>query len=354
MTPAPKSEPAEATLADVARAAQVSKMTVSNVLNGKPNVKASTRQRVLSAIEATGYRVNPVARALAGQRHRLLSLVARRSNLPYVTEVIRGASEAAEALDYDLVVLMVGARRTSDLSLFLRLSQGTVFLHADAGGLGVPAGDLPPHCVSVDGPTHDSLTVDNLGGSRAATRHLLELGHTRIAFVSGLLTVPPEAPGRRSDAAERLRGYQGALLEAGLTVPEAYLQHGDYSPESGERAARTLLALPDPPTAIFAAGDAMAVAVIHAAQDLGRQVPRDLSVVGFDDLPFFRGVRPALTTVRQPLDELGQAAVRRLARLAQGGEAAPLPPPLATALVVRESTAPPAARPSPSPGGPPR
>ncbi|KQR35615.1 LacI family DNA-binding transcriptional regulator [Deinococcus sp. Leaf326] len=341
MTPSPKSESAETTLADVAQVARVSKMTVSNVLNGKTNVKASTRQRVLSAVEATGYRANPVARALAGQRHRLLSLVARRSNLPYVTEVIRGASEAAEELDYDLVVLMVGQHQTSDLSLFLRLSQGTAFLHADAVGLGVPAGDLPPYCVSVDGSTHDSLTVDNPGGSRAATRHLLELGHTRIAFVSGLQTVPQDAPGRRSDAAERLRGYQEALHAAGVRVPEAYLQHGDYSPGSGAQAARMLLALPDPPTAIFAAGDAMAVAVIHAAQDLGWRVPEDLSVVGFDDLPFFRGVRPALTTVRQPLDALGQAAVRRLVRLAQGEEA-PLPPPLATALVVRESSAPPA------------
>ncbi|WP_043800779.1 LacI family DNA-binding transcriptional regulator [Deinococcus gobiensis] len=341
MPPAPKPEPAEITLADVAQVARVSKMTVSNVLNGKPNVKASTRQRVLSAVEATGYRANPVARALAGQRHRLLSLVARRSNLPYVTEVIRGASEAAEALEYDLVVLMVGQRQSSDLSLFLRLSQGAAFVHADAPGLGVPPGDLPLHCVTVDGPTHDSLRVDNLGGSRAATRHLLELGHTRIAFVSGLLALSPEASLGRSDAAERLRGYQDTLEEAGLTLPEAYLQHGDYSPESGERAARALLALPEPPTAIFAAGDAMAVAVIHAAQDLGRRVPTDLSVVGFDDLPFFRGVRPALTTVAQPLGSLGEEAVRHLARLAQGETPAALPPPLATTLVVRDSAAPP-------------
>ncbi|MFC4456544.1 LacI family DNA-binding transcriptional regulator [Deinococcus sonorensis] len=338
LPPAPADTPL-ITLADVARTARVSKMTVSNVINGKPNVRPHTRQRVLEAIEATGYRVNAVARALAGGRQRLLSVVARRSNLPYATEVIRGASEAAETLDYDLVVMMIGGRETSDLSLFLRLSQGALLVQPGRSGRLRPQ-DLPAHHVSVDGPSVDSLTVDNYAGACAAMQHLLALGHTRIAYVSGLL-----APhGERDDASERLRGYQDSVEAAQLSLPDGYLQHADYSSRSGEQAARTLLALPEPPSAIFAAGDAMAVAVIHAAQDLGLRVPQDLSVVGFDDLPYFRGVRPALTTVRQPLDELGAEGVRMLVALAEG-QPAPLPPPFPTELIVRESTAPP---PSPS------
>ncbi|MGY2893886.1 LacI family DNA-binding transcriptional regulator [Deinococcus sp. UYEF24] len=322
------------TLADVARAAQVSKMTVSNVINGKPNVRPLTRQRVLVAIEQTGYRTNPVARALAGGKQRLLSVVARRSNLPYATEVIRGASEAAEALDYELVVMMTGGRRTADLSLFLRLSAGVLLVQMDRRGQ--LSADLPPHVVSVDGPSRDTLTVDNHGGACAAMQHLLALGHTRIAYVSGLLGPVVE----RDDASERLRGYRDSLTAAGLPLPGGYLQHADYSARSGEEAAHALMRLPVPPTAIFAAGDAMAVAVIHTLQDQGLRVPEDVSVVGFDDLPYFRGLRPALTTVRQPLDLLGGQAIRLLVDLAED-RPAPLPPPFPTTLIVRESTAPP-------------
>jgi LacI family transcriptional regulator len=262
-------------------------------------------------------------------------VVARRSNLPYATEVIRGASEAAEALDYDLVVMMTGARGAADLSLFLRLSQGVLLVQPRSPDPLQPP-DLPPHVVSVDGPSRDSLSVDNYGGARLAMQHLLDLGHRRIAYVSGLLA--PQA--ERDDASERLRGYHESLQEAGVPPPSSYLQHGDYSPRSGEEATLALMRLPSPPTAIFAAGDAMAVAVIHALQDLGLRVPDDVSVVGFDDLPYFRGLRPALTTVRQPLDLLGARAVQMLVTLAEG-QPSPLPPPFPTELIVRDSTAPP-------------
>ncbi len=316
---------------------------MSNVINGKANVRPITRQRVLEAIEQTGYRVNPVARALAGGRQRLLSVVARRSNLPYATEVIRGASEAAEALDYDLVVMMTGGRGAADLSLFLRLSQGALLVQPrPLDPLRPP--DLPPHVVSVDGPSRDSLSVDNYGGACSAMQHLLGLGHRRIAYISGLLA--PEA--ERDDASERLRGYQDSLRAVGQHLPDGYLQHADYSAHSGDEATHALMRLPVPPTAIFAAGDAMAVAVIHTLQDLGVRVPEDVSVVGFDDLPYFRGLRPALTTVRQPLDLLGAQGVRMLVALAED-QPAPLPPPFPTELIVRDSTAPPPPDPSPAP-----
>ena len=327
------------TISDVARAAQVSVMTVSNVINGKPNVRPTTRQRVLNAVELTGYRVNPLARALAGGRGRLLSVITNRMNLPYVSEVLQGAAQAADELDYDLSVLMTGGRGSADFSVMGRLSVGALLIQPTADGH-IRRADLPPFTVSVDGPGDYPLSVDNYGGARQAMAHLLALGHTRIAFISGLkaeLTSLSENP-ERDDAAERLRGYRDAMQDAGLKIPRGYQQQGDFLKASGEQAAVRLLALKSPPSAVFASSDAMAVGAIHAAQDQGLAVPGDLSVVGFDDLPIAAQARPPLTTVRQPLQELGAVAVQLLVQLAEG-QAAHLPPPFATELVVRDSTA---------------
>ena len=333
------------TLGDVARRAGVSPMTVSNVINGKAGVRPATRARVLEAIQATGYRVNLVARALAGGRNRVLSVFTPQLNRPYASEVVQGAAEAAGALGYDLVVMMLAAEGNTDLSMMTRLASGALLIQPADDGWRRPG--LPPHVVSVDGPGEYPLGVDNHGGARQAMRHLLDLGHTRIAFISGLqgedgppADLPPHIGGRRNDAAERLRGYREALQEAGLRLPDAYLQHGDYSKASGERAARTVLTLPEPPSALFVSGDAMALGALHVAQDLGLRVPEDLSLVGFDDLPLAAASRPALTTVRQPLQRLGEVAVGLLVALAEGREVA-LPAPFATRLVVRESSGPP-------------
>lgn len=339
--------PRPITIVDVAQQAQVSAMTVSNVINNKPNVRPQTRQRVLDAIAQTGYRVNPMARALAGGRGRILSVVTRQINLPYASEVLMGAAEAAERLDYDLAVLMRGTRTASDLSVMGRLSVGALLVQPDHHDhLG--AGQVPEHVISVDGPSARPLSVDNYGGARQAMTHLLGLGHTRIAIITGALAfrVDPltgahSADSDRDDAAERLRAYHDALREADVKVPRSYVQDGDYRKASGEAATRVLLGLRRPPTAIFASSDAMAVGAIHAAQDLGLSVPRDVSVVGFDNFPIAAQTRPALTTVRQPLHEMGSLAIHMLVDLAEG-RAVSMPPPFPTELIVRESTAPPA------------
>ena len=333
------------TINDVARHAQVSVMTVSNVINRKTNVRPQTRQRVIDAIEHTGYRVNPMARALAGGKGRMFSVIADRLNLPYVTEVLQGAAQAAEALDYDLVILMVGGRNSSDLSVMSRLSLGALLIQPSADGR-LRHTDLPALTVSVDGPGSHPLSVDNYLGARQAMQHLLDLGHTRIGFISGLGAVRPSESGQttrdteRDDGGERLRGYRDAMREAGLRVPRGYIQEGDYRKLSGEQATHRLLALKQPPTALFVSGDAMAVGAIHVAQDKGLRVPEDLSVVGFDGLPIAAESRPQLTTIRQPLQLLGETAVQLLVQLAEGKEVA-LPPPFPTELVVRDSTAPP-------------
>jgi LacI family transcriptional regulator len=336
------------TLQDVARRAGVSPMTVSNVVNGKTGVRPTTRQRVLDAVAETGYRVNPMARALAGGRSRLLSVFAPQLNKLYAAEVVHGAAQAAEALNYDLVVMMLGDNPASDLSVMTRLSVGSLLIQPSQQRHWWRS-DLPSFVVSVDGPGERPFTVDNFGGARLATQHLLDLGHTRIGFVSGLLDEDRvssiDKGGKsgqpvqydRDDADERFRGYQDCMAAAGLKIPRGYVQHGDYTKESGEAAAHKLLDLKVPPTALFVSGDAMALGAIHVAQDRGLNVPRDLSVVGFDDLPIAAASRPGLTTVRQPLRLMGAAAVQMLVALADGHRPE-LPPPFPTDLVKREST----------------
>lgn len=336
---------APTTLNDVARRAGVSPMTVSNVINGKGGVRPDTRRRVLEAIEATGYRVNAVARALAGGQSRVITVFSPQLNRPYAAEVIQGAALAAERLNYDLIVMMLSEQGRSDVSVVTRLAAGALLIQPSSEGRWRRA-DLPAHVVSVDGPGERPLTVDNYGGARLAVGHLVGLGHTRIGFISGLESGDrqpfPHVPGQhdRDDADERLRGYLDGMAAAGLAVPAGYVQHGDYSKPSGERAAGRLLGLPQPPSAIFVSGDAMALGALHVAQDLGVRVPGDLSVVGFDDLPIAAASRPGLTTVRQPLHQIGEVAVQMLVALA-GGHDPGLPPPFPTELIERESTAPP-------------
>lgn len=340
-------EHSKLTLNDVAQRARVSPMTVSNVINDKSGVRPETRQRVLDAIAETGYRVNPMARSLAGGHNRMISVFTPQLNRPYASEVVQGASEAAERLNYDLVVMMLSANSMSDFSMMSRLSVGALLIQPSPQMQRSKA-DLPPHVVSVDGPSPYPFMVDNYGGARLATDHLLALGHTRIGFISGLEAEPDvlsephvgsrEHDSERNDAHERLRGYRESLVLAGLLAAPEYVQHGNFTKESGARAARQLLSLPVPPSALFVSGDAMALGTIHVAQDLGLDVPGDLSVIGFDDLPVAAASRPGLTTVRQPLHRLGEAAVQLLAALAQGQQPA-VPTPFSTRLVIRESTA---------------
>ncbi|WP_034336827.1 LacI family DNA-binding transcriptional regulator [Deinococcus misasensis] len=340
----PPQDTSPITLDDVAKHAGVSPMTVSNVINGKNNVRPTTRDKVLKAIEATGYRVNPMARALAGGRSRLISVFTPQLNKPYASEVVQGAARAAETLNYDLVVMMLVENNTSDLSLMTRLSSGALLIQPSREGRWKHT-DLPAQVVSVDGPGDRPLTVDNYGGARQAMQHLLNLGHTRIGFISGLKDEgrqpdqPSPAP-ERNDADERHRGYLDSLQDAGLLVQEKYIQHGDYTKRSGEEAARALLSQPHPPTALFVSGDQMALGAIHMAQDLGFRVPQDVSIVGFDDLPIAAASRPALTTVHQPLQRMGEVAVQMLVALIEG-HTPEQPGPFPTELVVRESTAPP-------------
>jgi DNA-binding LacI/PurR family transcriptional regulator len=321
------------TIADIALAAGVSSPTVSKVINGRADVAAGTRARVEALLEEHGYRRRGRARA---RRIDLLDLVLNELESPWAIEIIRGVEEVAREHRLGVVlsaqegpgalgrswVEAVAARRSAGVILVVSdLSRSQVarlrarnvpFVVVDPAG--EPAPDVP------------SVGATNWAGGLAATRHLLRLGHRRIGMIGG----PPTILCSRA----RVDGYRAACDTAGVPPAPELIRWGDFHVEGGYQQGRALLGLAEPPTAIFAGSDIQAFGVYQAARDVGLEVPADLSVVGFDDLPMARWAWPPLTTIRQPLTEMAATA----ARLVLGnGEDTRVE--LATSLVERESTA---------------
>ncbi len=326
------------TLADVARVAGVSKMTVSNVINERSGVSHGTRERVRAAIAATGYVVNPAARVLAGGRTRLIGVLVPSLGWPFVTEVVQGASTVAERAGFDLAIFTTSDRESVEaerVALLRSLADAVLMVLPAANEARILGGMLPVAAVEAGLPSlPHSVRADNHSGSRLAARHLFDLGHRRVAHICGQVS-------RRHDALERREGFLAEARGLGLSVPPEYLPDGNFSVDGGERAALWLLDLPEPPTAIFAANDDTAMGVLRAAQERHLRVPQDLSVVGFDDVALARLSRPMLTTVRQPLVEMGARAMSMLMQLLDGAAPPEVNPVFETTLVVRESTGPP-------------
>jgi len=341
---------------EVARRSGVSVATVSRALNGRPDVSPHTRERVLAIAREAGYLPNEQARSLVRRRSDLVGLiwdtgyVTAGARHPFLADVLVGLKIALTGIGRHLVLLsnppdgvhgddQVHLRAVRQHSL-----QGVLLMGVDERAPAVAAlvaSGLP--CVGVDLQVQDVaatyVTSDNRAGAAAAVAHLHALGHRRIATVAG----PPHL----LPAVERLAGYRYECARVGLAYRPEYVVHGDFFLHSGYDAMRRLLALPDPPTAVFVAGDEMAVGALHAAADAGVQVPRDLSVVGFDDIEVAALVRPALTTVAQDRLGLAAAAVENLRDLVDAAESArpaPVTPRLLPCrLVVRGSSGPPAA-----------
>ncbi|HEY3502348.1 MAG TPA: LacI family DNA-binding transcriptional regulator [Actinocatenispora sp.] len=330
---------------EVARLGGVSVATVSRALNGRPEVSPATRERIRSLAAELGYTPNASARALASRRSGMVGLLwdtdyrSGGRQHPFLQEVLVGLKEALNEHGQGLILLPIVPE--DDAGGYVRLARqytldGVVLMGVDEHTPSVAAllaTDLP--CVAldlaVDGPRSASVTSDNRGGARAAVRHLVELGHRRIATVTGPTDLKP--------AAERLAGYCREVARHRLPCPEAYVVAGDFFADSGAAAMRRLLALPEPPTAVFVAGDAMAIAAVQAAQEDGRSVPADVAVVGFDDIDAAGLLRPGLTTVAQDYRRFGSTAVALLAELAAAPpDAAPRTVTLPTALVVRASS----------------
>jgi LacI family transcriptional regulator len=337
----PETPPRAVTISEIAAQAGVSMPTVSRVLNRRSDVAPHTRERVEQLLREHGYqRRGP----RADDRAWLIDLVFNDLDSPWAVEVIRGVEEAAHAAGAGTVVSAIHRRRSSARqwleNLRARASDGVILvttaldpdLHAELRRLHVPAVVVDPAGVpDLDVPT---IGATNWAGGVSATEHLTRLGHRRIGFIAG-------RPGLWCSRA-RLDGYRAGLEAVGVALDPDLIVVGDFDYASGFEGATRLLALDDRPTAVFAASDQMAMGAYEAARQRGLLVPEDLSVVGFDDLPQACWSSPPLTTVRQPLSEMGMLAVRTVLRLLNGEHLESAKVELATEVVVRDSTAAPA------------
>ncbi|WP_433043050.1 LacI family DNA-binding transcriptional regulator [Dactylosporangium sp. CS-033363] len=328
----------EVTVAAIAELAGVSVPTVSKVLNGRAGIAAETRDRVEALLREHGYRRADAATTTPNIEVAFFGL---ESHL--AMEILRGVEQTVRerglAVGFtDLQGPVPGGRRPAD-RLLARRPTGVIAVNSAfrvrqyeqlmAGG--VPMVVLDP--TGEPGHTIPSVGATNWSGGVAAARHLLDLGHRRIAVVTG--------PMEYLCARARLEATRGALETAGLPLDPALVRHGRFTFEDGIELGHALLQQPDRPTAVVCGDDLQALGVYEAARRLGLRIPQDLSVVGFDDIEVTRWCGPPMTTVRQPFAEMGATAARMVLRLALGEPVEPARVELATELVVRGSTAPP-------------
>lgn len=321
-------------MADVARAAGVSVATVSKVVNGRDGISAATFEKVLTAVDELGYETSLGARSLRSHKTNVLGVLVAEFE-PFSTELLKGVSEAIGATDYELLAYSgghrgraVGWERRSLGRLAGSLIDGAIIVTptvVDAGS-GIPVVAVDPHTGPVGVPTIDS---DNLAGAVLATTHLIELGHRRIALLGGR----PDLESARL----REQGFRQAMATAGLPVDESLVVVGGYRPETTEGPARQLLGRDDRPTAVFATNDLSAIRTMEVVVELGLVVPDDLSVIGFDNVPESALASPPLTTISQPLHEMGATALETLVRLLEGRGPEPTHVRLPTSLVERAS-----------------
>jgi LacI family transcriptional regulator len=330
-----------ATINDIARMAGVSKKTVSRVINQSPFVRQDTRERIEQVMARTGYAPDPQARGLAFRRSFLIGLIYDNPNPQYVVNMQLGLLDGMRGSGFELVVhpcdrgdpeLLPQIRAFIErqklwgvvLTPSVSEDEAVARLLSDIGCQYIRIAS-----VELDARPRMIVSHDRLGGT-AAAEHLAALGHTRMAFISGPATV--------RSSHERRGGFEDGLAARGLSLPPAYVADGAYTFETGIACAEALLALPERPTAIFAGNDEMAAGVLNAARRAGLEVPRDLSVVGFDDFQIASRVWPPLTTIRSPTRDIGRMAAEKL--IGREREVPKDSAPLQPQLVVRESTGP--------------
>lgn len=332
------------TIAQVAEEAGVSAMTVSNVLNGRPGASEETRRRVLSAAERLGYQPNLSARNLKAGRTGLVGVMTLDLTGQYGLEIVRGIADELASDEREMLISATYQNGVRERERVEFLSRGLVdgvlmiapVLEDDTMDLLRRKG-LP--CVVIDPRRVDSplprVTVDNYGGMRQGTEHLLALGHTRIAYLRGNSDL--------ESSSVRFQGFHDALRLTGLDVDQSMVAESDFTYTQSFRVASALIT-EHWPTALVAGGDLIALGALDAARACGLRVPEDFSVVGFDDLPQAAQTFPALTTVRQPLHEMGRLGARMLLSLVDGRPLLMENMRMPTELVVRGTTAPPSER----------
>ncbi|GAB7105217.1 LacI family DNA-binding transcriptional regulator [Streptomyces phaeofaciens JCM 4814] len=332
------------TLAVVAREAGVSVPTASKVVNGREDVAPETRRRVTEALDRLGYVRRP--RFDATKPPRLVDLVVHSLESSWSGAVLHGVEEAAHDAGLDVVVSAALSRTRAGRpqrgwldKMTVRGSAGVLFNLAELTDSQfafleqhrIPFVMIDPVIEPPSGVV--SVGAANWQGGVTATGHLLALGHERVAVIAG--------PRRKLCSSARVAGYRSALASAGLLPRAEYVRNGGFDEATAHRRMRELLALPEPPTAVFVCSDRMALGVYQAVREQGLRIPYDVSVVGFDDLPESRWAAPALTTVRQPLAEMAATALRLLVRMMDGERPEGTRTELSTRLVERSSTAPP-------------
>ena len=337
---APDGRRRTAVMADVARLAGVSHQTVSRVINDNAHVRPETRRRVLAAMRTLDYRPNPAARALVTGRSRTLGVVSFDTTLYGPASTLFAIEQAAHAAGYFITIAsLLTMDRASVLGAVDRLRvqgvDGILVITPQEGAaeavVNLPAA-IPVVAVEAGRPgSVPVVAVDQFAGAASATQLLLDLGHRTVWHVAG----PPDF----LEAQQRVDGWRAALKAAGAEPPPVLT--GDWSPRSGYEVGRRL-AEDSEVTAVFVANDQMALGVLRALHERGRSIPREISVVGFDDIPEAQYFMPPLTTVRQDFGEMGRSSLRLLLELMRSGQ----PPSrltIAPELVVRRSTAPPPA-----------
>jgi LacI family transcriptional regulator len=329
------------TIAEIAAQAKVSIPTVSRVLNGRPDVAPDTRARVEQIINESGYIHRSVAKGLKKGSSGIVDLLVPGLDNPYITEIIRGVEVALDRTNLRLAVSFtqdesLGERRWLD-KIADRATDGAILVLArgqssrldELRRRGIPF-------VVVDhrgelGPDVPSVGATNWAGGRMAVEYLLSLGHRRIAMIAG--------PASFRCSLDRIAGYRAALEAAAISIDPELIRPGDFRLQSGFTQTSALLALPDPPTAIFAGNDLQAMGVYKALYLRNIHLPEHMSVIGFDDIPLTTIVSPSLTSVRQPLFEMGRVATTMLLRLIAGEPLDSSRIELVTTLITRESCA---------------
>lgn len=329
---------------DIARIAGVSHSTVSRALRDSPLIPAETAERIKKVAQELGYRASAVARSLVTRKTEAIGVVVTSIADPFNGEVVAGIEEVANEHGYSVILATSQADPQREMavarSFHERRVDGIVVASSRVGALYLPTlseMEVPVVLLNNQHPSEfvRSVSIDNVDGARQVADHLIGLGHTEIAYIG-------DESGLESDA-ERLRGLTDAMTSAGLSLRPEFVVRGDGKPEAARRKAFELLASNPRPTAILCYNDMSALGVLKAASMRSIRVPEDLSISGFDDLFFAALMQPALTTVRQPMRELGRSAMQLLVDLLNGSE--PEKTQLVKGeLVVRQSTAKPPAR----------